>query len=342
MGEDGQVKNGIIDRTGKVRRYTFTGGASYVTIRQGDNEIRITEKETGENHSCTIHVTGVGAEQGKNPPKEEDEPDKEAGEKEPPSPAKKDIWKIALDIPQKKDADTGRGISLTLEGEGKTQESVGAGDSFTLLLKQADQQEKPESQQETVKCREPVTRKEPVAEKEEPQEAEDGNRQTETGEPEKQEDEPTAGVRTGFPLWIAAAALAGMGVLALLLMLLKGRRRVFHGILTTEENPSIEVDAPEGTDETVQEVIDRTETLEECLEELKESGAKTSLPAAARMEISCRDADGQERTVKAKADEDRMFGTLSRVKGCGTADVRLYHDRYGIDIRLKFKLQKNE
>lgn len=45
-------------------------------------------------------------------------------------------------------------------------------------------------------------------------------------------------------------------------------------------------------DEPVQEGIDRSDNLEECLEELKGSGAKTYLPASVRMEISCRDADG--------------------------------------------------
>ena len=338
MGEDGQIRRGIADRTVKVRRYTFADGAAYVTIRQGDNAIRITEKETGENHSCTIHVTGIGAEPGKKPSKEEDKPDKDAEEKEQPTPSKKDIWKIALDIPQKED--TGRGISLSLEDAGKKRESVGAGDPFTLILRQADKQEKAESLQEPAKQRKPVKKEETEAEKEALQEpaAEDGDPQAQSGEPEKQEDEPTAGVRAGFPLWIAAAALAGMGILALMILLIKGRRRVFSGILTTEENPSIEVDAPERADETVQEVIDRTENLEECLEELKGSGAKTYLPAAARMEISYRGADGRERKVKAKADEKRMFRILSRIGDCETVGVRLFHDRYGIDIRLKFKL----
>lgn len=35
-------------------------------------------------------------------------------------------------------------------------------------------------------------------------------------------------------------------------------------------------------DEPVQEVIDRSDNLEECLEELKGSGAKTCLPASVR------------------------------------------------------------
>lgn len=35
-------------------------------------------------------------------------------------------------------------------------------------------------------------------------------------------------------------------------------------------------------DEPVQEVIDRSDNLEECLEELKGSGAKTYLPASVR------------------------------------------------------------
>lgn len=48
MGEARQVKSGIVDRTGKVRRYTFADGASCVTIRQGDNESRVTEKERGK------------------------------------------------------------------------------------------------------------------------------------------------------------------------------------------------------------------------------------------------------------------------------------------------------
>lgn len=340
MGEDGQVKSGIVDRTGKVRRYTFAGGASYVIIRQGDNAIRITEKETGENHFCTIHVTGVGKEQESNPPKEEDEPDKDAGEQEQPSPPKKDIWKIALDIPQKKEADTGRSISLPLGDAGETERTFGSGDPFTLILKQADKPEKAGSLQEPVRSREPVGSKEPVAEKEEPQEteAEDGNLQAESESPEKQDDGQTENIRNGSPLWIIPAVLILMGIFALLVMLLKGRCKTFHGILTTEENPSVKVDAPDGMDETVQEVIDRTETLAECLEELKGSGAATYLPAAVRMEISYRDADGQERTIKGKADEDRLFGTLSRIADCDTADVRLYHDRYGIDIRLKFRL----
>lgn len=340
MGEDGQVKSGIVDRTGKVRRYTFAGGASYVIIRQGDNAIRITEKETGENHSCIIHVTGVGAKQGNNPPKEEDKTDKDAGEQEQPSPSKKDIWKIALDIPQKKEADTGRSISLPLGDAGEKERTSGSGDPFTLILKQADRQEEPMSLQKPVQPNAPVKSKEPVAEKEEPQEteAEDGNRQAESGSLEKPDDGQTENVRNGSPLWIIPAVLILMGIFALLVMLLKGRRKTFHGILTTEENPSVKVDAPDGMDETVQEVIDRSETLAECLEELKGSGAATYLPAAVRMEISYRDADGQERTIKGKADEDRLFGTLSRIADCDTADVRLYHDRYGIDIRLKFKL----
>lgn len=344
MGEDGQVKSGIVDKTEKVRRYTFAGGASYVIIRQGDNAIRITEKETGENHSCTIHVTGVGKEQGSNPPKEEDEPDKDAGEQEQPSHSKKDIWKIALDIPQKKEADTGRSISLPLGDAGETERTSGSGDPFTLILKQADKPEKAGSLQEPVRSREPVGSKEPVAEKEEPQEteAEDGNLQAESESPEKQDDGQTENIRNGSPLWIIPAVLILMGIFALLVMLLKGRRKTFHGILTTEENPSVKVDAPDGMDETVQEVIDRTETLAECLEELKGSGAATYLPAAVRMEISYRDADGQERTIKGKADENRLFGTLSRIADCDTADVRLYHDRYGIDIRFKVKLRKKE
>lgn len=340
MGEDGQVKGGIIDRTGKVQRYTFAGGASYVTVRQGDNAIRVTEKETGENHSCTIHVTGVGAEAGKNPPKEEDRPDQDAGEKEQPSPSKKDIWKIALGIPQKKEADTGSGIPLSPDDAGEKRETAGAGDPFTLILRQADKTEKAGSLQEGVKRKEPVKKKEPVAETKKPQEteAEDGNLQAESGSPEKQDDGQTGSVQIGFPLWTIPAVLAAVGILAAVIMLLKGRRKTFHGILTTEENPSVKVDAPEGTDETVQEVIDRSDNLEECLEELKGSGAATCLPAAVRMEISYRGADGQERTIKGRADEDRLFDTLSRIEDCDTADVRLYHERYGIDIRLKFRL----
>lgn len=340
MGEDGQVKGGIADRTVKVRRYTFADGAAYVIIRKGDNAIRVTEKETGENHSCTIHVTGVGKEQGSNSPKEEDKPDQDAGEQEQPSPSKKDIWKIALDIPQEKEADTGRSLSFALDDAAERREPAKAGDPFTLILRQADKAEKAGSLQEGVKRKEPVKKKESVAETEKPQEkeAEDGNRQAEPESPEKQDDGQAESVQTASPLWIIPAALAVMGMLALLFMLAKGRRRVFHGILTTEENPSVKVDAPDGMDETVQEVIDRSDNLEECLEELRGSGAKTYLPASARMEISCRDADGQERTVKGRADEDRMFGALSRIEDCDAADVRLFHDRYGIDIRLKFRL----
>ena len=189
MGEDGQVKSGIVDRTGKVRRYIFADGASCVTIRQGDNAIRVTEKETGENHSCTIHVTGAGAEPGKNLPGEEDKPDQDTGEKEQPSHSKKDIWKIALGIPQKKEADTGSGSPISPDDAAEKRETAGAGDPFTLILRQADKPGKAGSLQEPGRIRETGKKKEPVAEKEKAQEteAEAGSLQEEPESPEEQD-----------------------------------------------------------------------------------------------------------------------------------------------------------
>ncbi len=54
----GYIENGLIDFTKEVEEYELNGEDS-VTIEEGENEIRVTEKETGDEHECTVHIKGI-------------------------------------------------------------------------------------------------------------------------------------------------------------------------------------------------------------------------------------------------------------------------------------------
>lgn len=54
----GFIENGMIDPSKKVEDYELND-EDHVTIEEGDNEIRVTEKETGDDHESTIHIKGT-------------------------------------------------------------------------------------------------------------------------------------------------------------------------------------------------------------------------------------------------------------------------------------------
>ena len=252
MGEDGQIRSGNADKTQKVKRYTFGDGASYYTVRQGDNEIRITEQETGENHSCTIHVTGEGADQENKPVNDKDKTDKDEetdGEGVQPSPGEKDIWKIALNLPKKKETDAGRGMPFTLGGAGKEAETSKEEDPFTLILRQAAKQEKHGESKKTDLTKKPAGSA--VSEEQagmEP-EASEESLQDESGVKEKQAAEEAAGEQEKFSGRIVYIVPVFVGLLLLLLLLIRRRRKESEDG-QTEENPSqTGEDVSDGSDE---------------------------------------------------------------------------------------------
>jgi len=338
MESGGEILRGVVDRTAKVNRYTLNNGASSVTVLEGDNEIRITEKETGENHFCVVHITGTGKDGGSGP-KEDDGKPEDGGshgksEKDPngkqdtePSP-EPDIRRIVLDVPKKEEnlSDLCR-IQVVWDPAGEERAVPEETDTFEEILlqtKQAQETEKTEAVPPAVREPEKVQEKEAATVQEQ-----DGAGEKAVEEKPRQE-KPS--------LWMLPAAFAVLGIAAL--AVLRGRRRQqkFHGILTWEENPAIEINNPKECLETVQEVIDRTENLADCRKELKKSGARTYLPASAGMEVRYTDEDGEVQVIEEGASEKKMVHILSSICGSEKADVRIFHEQTGIDIKLTYKL----
>lgn len=330
MKEDGQIKSGIVDKTRKVKNYTFADGAAYVIVKKGDNEIRITEKETGENHSCTVHITGEGEEKDtkdENPTGDDRKPDGET-EKEPnPEP---ETWQIALTVPEKevKPVDTRR-IALVWDRAGEMTSALEIPDTGAeILLQEETTAESGETEIVLPEIQEPEVQDQDVTVSEEEQPSTGAEPDIEPEEPRKEK----------LPLWMLPAVAALFGIVALAVMFCRKRRQKFHGILTWEENASIEISNPKECLETVQEVIDRTENLADCMKKLRESGAKTCIPVSTRMEVIYTDEDGETQVIEDGADEKKMVRILSSIRGCERADVRICHEQAGIDIKLTYKL----
>ena len=53
----GYIENGVIDRSKRVRKYKLNK-KDLVIIEEGDNEICVTEEETGDGHKRTVHIKG--------------------------------------------------------------------------------------------------------------------------------------------------------------------------------------------------------------------------------------------------------------------------------------------
>lgn len=330
MDEDGQIKSGIVDKTRKVKNYIFADGAAYVIVKKGDNEIRITEKETGENHSCTVHITGEGEEKDtkdENPTGDDRKPDGETGKEPHPKP---ETWQIALTVPEKevKPVDTHR-IALVWERAGEKTAALEIPDTGVEILLQEETTAEPgETKTVLPEIREPEAEMQVEAVTEEEQPENEAESDTEPEEPRKEK----------LPLWLLPVASAVFGIAALAVMLFRKRKQRFHGILTWEENASIEIRNPKECLEMVQEVIDRSENLVDCMKKLRESGAKTCIPVSARMEVIYTDGDGETQVIESAASEKKMIRILSSLHESERAGVRIYHEQAGINIHLKYKL----
>ena len=112
-------------------------------------------------------------------------------------------------------------------------------------------------------------------------------------------------------------------------------RKGFHGILTKTENPYLTVNAPENMTETVQDVIDRTGSIEECIAELKKSGAVTYLPSGTRITVFYTGKDDALETIYLKADEEKLFAILKGLPEKGKIIVQFTNEAAKLNIKLR-------
>lgn len=111
----------------------------------------------------------------------------------------------------------------------------------------------------------------------------------------------------------------------------------FHGILTKEENPYLTVDAPKDMTETVQDVIDRTDSMEECIATLRESKAVTYLPFGTRISVFYTEKEDVLKTICLKAKEEKLFAALESLSGKEEVIVRFTNEAAKLHIRLCFQ-----
>ncbi len=131
-----------------------------------------------------------------------------------------------------------------------------------------------------------------------------------------------------------SAVLTALGGF-LLFLLLSRRRRRFCGILTDKEADGIRIKPYRETYELVQDVIDRSASLEECRRALQESGDFTYLPGDTSMSVQYTDRTGMPVRRDGEADEKAMYGLLEELEGCGRVEVALY-DGNSFEIILVF------
>ena len=96
----GFIVNNFPDLTKKVEKYELDKKDS-VTIKEGDNEICVTEKESGEEHECTVHITGIPKKTGDGGDDTEKDPEGDVSGNNPTD--KKDETTSGNDPADKKD-----------------------------------------------------------------------------------------------------------------------------------------------------------------------------------------------------------------------------------------------
>ncbi len=141
-----------------------------------------------------------------------------------------------------------------------------------------------------------------------------------------------------------AVGLAATGALNYLWMMIlmfftKGKKRKWHGVLTTEKNSFIELRVPEGTSgKTVQDYIDEIKVPASVMDLLMDTKEYTLLPVNTRMSISYTDPVHGFVETDLKADESELYKMLETLKGSGEIDIRIYNKPAKINIDLTYKI----
>lgn len=143
---------------------------------------------------------------------------------------------------------------------------------------------------------------------------------------------------------IASAIFTNWWLLLFNLLFIR-KRKVWHGILSDEDNRFIEVSGADfGSDyRLVQEIIDDEQesgkTYPEIIDTIREQKEITKLPYNTRMILSVISADQTSSTGIIKADEERAYSHFDEYAGSGAIGrIEIQNKKAKIDIQLKFDL----
>lgn len=367
----GFIENNLPDLTKKVEKYELDKKDS-VIIKEGDNEISVTEKESGKEYEDIIHITGIPKKTGDGGDDTKKDPEEDVSGNDPSD--KKDETTSGNDPTDKKDDTTSGNDPADKKDEttsgndpaDKKEEkpSDGTDDPGNNAGGGSDGKEKEPDVNINISVTDTTTTKpesgrhhsnsvtaddlelDTTGEEQDLTDlADDGYAIRKTGKPVKTGDEAYAKL-----LVTAAIGLACMVLLILLcgiteagsyIAFFTGRiffrknRKGFHGILTKTENPYLTVDAPENMTETVQDVIDRTGSIEECIAELKESEAVTYLPSGTRITVFYTGKDNALETIHLKADEEKLFAILKGLPEKGKIMVQFTNEAAKLNMKLR-------
>ncbi len=380
----GFIENNLPDLTKKVEKYELDKKDS-VIIKEGDNEISVTEKESGKEYEVIIHITGIpkktgdGGDDTKKDPEEDvsgndpsDKKDETTSGNDPTDkkddttsgndPADKKDETISGNDPADKKDETTSGNDPADKKEEKP--SDGADDPGKNAGGGSDGKDKEPDVNINISVTDTDTAKpESGRHHSNPGTAEDSEPDT-TGKEQDLTDLPDDGyairktgkpVKTGDEAYAKLLVTAAIGLACVVLLILlcgiteagsyiafftgriffRKNRKGFHGILTKTENPYLTVNAPENMTETVQDVIDRTGSIEECIAELKKSGAVTYLPSGTRITVFYTGKDDALETIYLKADEEKLFAILKGLPEKGKIIVQFTNEAAKLNIKLR-------
>lgn len=345
----GFIEHYFPDLTKKVEQYDLNDKES-VTIKEGDNEIRVTEKESGKEYEDTVHITGI-------PKKTEDDgdnTDKDVSENDPSD--KKDETTSGNDPSDKKDETTSGNDPTDKKDEtpsgdkdeiekdfGDDAGSKGKTPDVNINISVSDTDTK---KSDSSRCRD-IPASDSTERNQETTDMPDNETAIKkTGGPVKTGDDVydrlvvTAAISllcVVFLILLCGIAGAGSYIELLIGGIFFRRKKGFHGILTKEENPYLTVEAPENVTETVQDIIDRTGNIEECIAELRENKAVTYLPFGTKIAVFYTEGNDTLKTIHLKADEEKLFEVLKSLSGKGKTVVRFTHEAAKLDIRLRYQ-----
>ena len=366
----GFIEHYFPDLTKKVEQYNLNDKES-VTIKEGDNEIRVTEKESGKEYEDTVHIIGIPKKTEGDGGDTEKDPDKDVSGNDPSD--KKDETTSGNDPSDKKDETT----SGNDPSDKKDETTSGNDPSDKKEETPSDNEDEPgkDSGDETgSKDKIPdVNINISVSDTKKPDSSKYSNIPAASDDLESdstdknhgttdQLDNGTAIRKTGKPVktgdeaydkMVVTAAIALLCAVFLILLcgitgagsyieLLIGgiffrKKKGFHGILTKEENPYLIIEAPEYVTETVQDIIDRTGSIEKCIAELRKSEAMTYLPFGTEITVFYTEENDTLKTIHLKADEEKLFEVLKSLSGKGKIVVHFTQEAAKLDIRLRYQ-----
>ncbi len=355
----GFIENHFPDLTKPVEKYDLNDKES-VTIKEGDNEICVTEKESGKEYENTVHITGIPKKTEGDGGDTEKDPDKDVSGNDPSD--KKDETTSGNDPSDKKDETTSGNDPTDKKDEtpsdDKDEPGKDSGDDTGSKDKTPDVNinisvfDTDTKKSDSIQCSNiPAASDDPESHStEKNQETTDlpDNEAAirKTGEPVKTGDEAydklvvTAAISLLCVVFlILLCGIAGTGSYIELLIggIFFRKKKGFHGILTKEENPYLTVEAPENVTETVQDIIDRTEGIQECIEKLRKSKAMTYLPFGTKITVFYAEESKELKTIHLKADEEKLFEILKSLSEEEKVIVQFTHEAAKLNIRLRYQ-----